>query len=146
MANASYLRALGLVGDAILKTLTVAVTDELGESSALYRRDDAVSAVTDPMPIKPAVDALVADLLVSAGGGPAASRYLAETGGQPASVVNLMRARLQRGAPIQAVGIDRRSSRGLALFDEWTQRETEVPLTSEERAVPSAAPSEPPAG
>lgn len=41
-----------------------------------------VRAVRDPLPVKPLVDQLVADLLVLVGGYPAGARNLAETSGQ----------------------------------------------------------------
>ena len=119
-ANAAFLRAHGLGGDTIINTLTVAVADELGETTTLYPRADALRAVGEPMPIKPAVDALVADLLVSAGRHPAAARHLAESSGQTAAVINLMEERLRRGAPGRSAAVDRRASRGLSLIDEWT--------------------------
>jgi hypothetical protein len=144
-ANASFLRAHGLGGEAIVAALTVAVADELGESSTLYRRADAMRAVTDPMPIKPAVDALLADLLVSVGRQPAAARYLAATSGQSASVIDLMEERLRRGGPSRTAAIDRRSSRGLALIDEWTRPDMEVSPGPIQRAEPRPAPPEPPA-
>ena len=144
-ANAAFLRAHGFRGDAIIKTLTVTVADELGEASTLYRRADAMRAVSDPMPIKPAVDALVADLLVSAGRQPAAARYLAETSGQSASVINLMEERLRRGAPGRSAAVDRRASRGLALIDEWTRLETLVGPVPIQHVELSPLPPEPPA-
>ena len=118
-ANATFLRAHGLAGDLIVRTLTVPVADQFGESTTLYPRDEVLRAISEPMPIKPAVDALVADLLVSAGRHPAAARHLAEVSGQPASVINLMEERLRRSAPDRTLA-DRRSSRGLSLIDEWT--------------------------
>ncbi|MCU1394871.1 MAG: hypothetical protein JWM34_3299 [Ilumatobacteraceae bacterium] len=144
-ANASFLRAHGLGGEAIIATLTVAVADELGESSTLYRRADAMRAASDPMSIKPAVDALVADLLVSAGQRPAAARYLAETSGQSASVIDLMEERIRRGGPSQTVGIDRRASRGLALIDEWTRPDPSDRPPSTRSVQPSHPSPEPPA-
>jgi hypothetical protein len=144
-ANASFLHAHGLGSEAIVATLTVAVADELGESTTLYRRADAMRAVSEPMPIKPAVDALVADLLVSVGREPDAARYLAETSGQSASVVDLMEERLRRGSPSRTAGIDRRASRGLALIDEWTRPDVSdgpAPTRAVETAQP---PPEPPA-
>lgn len=58
-----------------------------------------VRAVRDPLPVKPLVDQLVADLLVLVGGYPAGARHLAETSGQPASVINLTEERLRRAEP-----------------------------------------------
>jgi hypothetical protein len=118
-ANATFLRAHRLGGDIIVRTLTVPVADQFGKSTTLYPRDQVLRAVGEPMPIKPAVDALVADLLVSAGRHPAAARHLAEVSGQPASVINLMEERLRRSAPDRTLA-DRRASRGLSLIDEWT--------------------------
>ena len=118
-ANATFLRAHGLIDDSIIRTLTVPVADQFGELTTLYPRAEVLRAISEPMPIKPAVDALVADLLVSAGRHPAAARHLAEVSGQPASVINLMEERLRRSAPDRTLA-DRRASRGLSLIDEWT--------------------------
>lgn len=138
-ANAAFLRAHGLRGDTIIKTLTVTVADELGEMTTLYSRSDVERALTAPMPIKPAVDALVADLLVSVGRHPAAARHLAQTSGQPASVINLMEERLRRIVPARSAPTDRRASRGLSLIDEWTSpADPAVPSNVEFLALPTA--------
>jgi hypothetical protein len=119
-ANVAVLRAHGLDDAAISAILTVIVPDVLGAKATLYDGDEVDGALRAPRPIKPLVDELVADLLVSAGHHPAGARYLAETSGQPASVINLMEERLRRSTPEgRAVG-DRRANRGLALIDEWT--------------------------
>ena len=55
-------------------------------------------AIHDPLPVKPVADAIVADLLVSAGRHPAALRQLAESTGQPSSVVDLAEERMRRAA------------------------------------------------
>ncbi len=139
------IRAHGLGGDTIINTLTVAVADELGETTTLYPRADALRAVSEPMPIKPAVDALIADLLVSAGRHPAAARHLAESSGQTAAVINLMEERLRRSEPGRTSVTDLRSNRGLALIDEWSTpdvmtpgREIEVPSAPEPPGPPAA--------
>jgi N-terminal domain of anti-restriction factor ArdC len=119
-ANATFLRAHGLIDDSIIRTLTVPVADQFGESTTLYPRAEVLRAVGEPMPIKLTVDALVADLLVSAGRHPAAARHLAEVSGQPASVINLMEERLRRSTPDRPLAVDRRANRGLSLIDEWT--------------------------
>ena len=139
------IRAHGLGGDTIINTLTVAVADELGETTTLYPRADALRAVSEPMPIKPAVDALIADLLVSAGRHPAAARHLAESSGQTAAVINLMEERLRRSEIGRTAAVDRRASRGLALIDEWTRPETAVNPAPIQHIVVRPPPPEPPA-
>jgi len=136
-ANATFLRAHGLVDDVIVRTLTVPVADQFGESTTLYPRIEVLRAVGEPMPIKPAVDALVADLLVSAGRHPAAARHLAEVSGQPASVINLMEERLRRSAPDRTLA-DRRASRGLSLIDEWTGPDSAIRGSVEMTPFPGA--------
>ena len=106
-ANVAVMRSHGLDDIAIGALLTVTVPDELGARSTLYDRDDVRRAIRDPVPVKPVADAIVADLLVSAGGHPAGARHLAETSGQPASVINLMEERLRRADP--GAVLDRRS-------------------------------------
>jgi hypothetical protein len=104
---------------AITANLTAMVGDALGGTSTLYDRDEVVRAVRDSRPVRPLAEAIVADLLVSAGGHPDSARHLAETSGQSASVINLMEERLRRAAPERATSRDR-TSRGLTLIDEWT--------------------------
>jgi hypothetical protein len=136
-ANATFLRAHGLASDLIVRTLTVPVADQFGEPTTLYPRDEVLRAIGEPMPIKPAVDALVADLLVSAGRHPAAARHLAEVSGQPASVINLMEERLRRSAPDRTLA-DRRASRGLSLIDEWTGSDMSIRGSVELTPFPGA--------
>ena len=144
-AAAAVLRAHGLDNDAVLTLLTVTVPDELGASSTLYDRSDALRAVRDPRPIKPLVDEVVADLLLAAGRHPAGARHLAETSGQPASVINLMEERLRRSGA-RSAGVDRRANRGLALIDEWTSPEEPTPGPQQPTASPPGPePPEPPA-
>lgn len=124
--------------------LTVTVPDPLGATSTLYDRGDAVRAVRDPRPIKPVVDEVVADLLLAAGRRPIGARHLAETSGQPASVINLMEERLRRSGEKSAAA-DRRANRGLALIDEWAS-----PSSPDSPRMPATAqqlpePPEPPA-
>lgn len=119
-ANTAFLRAHGLGDSAVVATLTIPVADELGEASTLYVTDEVLRAVRAPVPIKPLVDTLVADLLVSAGGHPAGARHLAESSGQPSSVVNLVEERLRRSEAGRLAAGNRRSLRGLSLIDEWT--------------------------
>ncbi len=136
-ATATVLRAHGLDNDSVLALLTVTVPDSLGATSTLYDRGDAVRAVRDPRPIKPLVDGVVADLLVAAGRHPAAARHLAETSGQPASVINLMEERLRRPG-VRSVAADRRANRGLTLIDEWTS-----PVSPDGPGAPAVAPQLP---
>ena len=147
-ATASVLRAHGLDNDTIVTLLTVTVPDSLGARSTLYDRDEAVRAAREPRAIKPQVDELVADLLLAAGRHPAAARHLAETSGQPASVINLMEERLRRSGATSP-GIDRRANRGLALIDEWTDagpNSSPSPATLLATAGPGVPdPPEPPA-
>ncbi len=147
-ATAAVLRAHGLDDDTVVTLLTVTVPDRSVPRSTLYDRDDAVRAVRDPRPIKPLVDEVVADLLLAAGRHPAAARHLAETSGQPASVINLMEERLRRSGATSA-GVDRRANRGLALIDEWTDvgpDPSPSPATSLSTAGPGVPdPPEPPA-
>jgi hypothetical protein len=136
-ATATVLRAHGLDDESVLALLTVTVPDQLGAISTLYDRGDAIRAVRDPRPIKPLVDEVVADLLLAAGRHPAGARHLAETSGQPASVINLMEERLRRTGERSAVA-DRRANRGLALIDEWTS-----PVSPEGPEPPAVAPQLP---
>lgn len=75
-ATVTVLRTAGLTDEAITTTLTVPVDDHLGESPTLYPRVEVRRALTEPMPIKPLADELVADLLVSAGRNASATRQL----------------------------------------------------------------------
>jgi hypothetical protein len=143
-ATAAVLRAHGLDDHAVLTLLTVTVADQLGASSTLYDRGDARRAVRDPRPIKPLVDEVVADLLLSAGRHPAAARHLAETSRQPASVIDLMEERLQRSGA-RSAGVDRRANRGLALIDEWTSPEPTPGPEQPAAASPVPEPPDPPA-
>jgi hypothetical protein len=113
------MRSHGLDDIAIHALLTVTVPDNLGAKSTLQDRAEVERALRAPRPVKPIVDEIVADLLVSAGRHPAGARHLAETSGQPASVINLMEERLRRAGAERPAG-DRRADRGLALIDEWT--------------------------
>jgi hypothetical protein len=138
------LRSHGLDDDTIINMLTVTVPDQLGDRSTLYDRRDVQQAVRDPKPLKPMVDDLVAELLVSAGGHPAGARHLAESSGQPASVINLMEERLRRADPEQAPA-DRRAARGLSLIDEWTGPGTPESPVPSPAGEPLPSPPEPPA-
>lgn len=131
-ATASVLRTHQLDDDTITAMLTVTVPDTLGDRSTLYDRDEATRAVREPRRAKPMVEEMVADLLVSAGRHPSAARHLAETSGQPATVINLMEERLRRSG-----GVDRRSERGLNLIDEWTGGSPEVDVASPIATHPS---------
>jgi hypothetical protein len=139
-ATATVLRAHGLDDESVLALLTVTVPDQLGATSTLYDRDDAVRAVRNPQRIGPLVDEVVADLLLAAGRHPAGARHLAETSGQPASVINLMEERLRRTGERSAAA-DRRANRGLALIDEWT---SPVPPDGPEPPATSPQLPEPP--
>ena len=119
-SNVAVMRSHGLDDTAIHALLTVTVPDNLGAKSTLYDRDEVERAIRAPRLVKPIVDEVVADLLVSAGRHPAGARYLAETSGQPASVINLMEERLRRVGAERLTAGDRRADRGLALIDEWT--------------------------
>jgi hypothetical protein len=142
-ANVAVLRAHGVDDKSIVRMLTVTVPDHLGDRPTLYDRHEVEGAVREATPIRPTVDGLVAELLVSAGGHPAGARHLAATSGQPSSVINLMEERLRRIHPEQGLA-DRRSVRGLALIDEWTSdavcQEPSADVTTEPRPPgPSAA-------
>ena len=143
-ATASVLRAHGLDDDAVLALLTVTVPDQLGDTSTLYARSDAHRAVRDPRPIKPLVDEVVADLLLAAGRHPAGARHLAESSGQPASVIDLMEERLRRSG-VGSVGAHRRANRGLALIDEWTSPGPAAGPEPPSTTSPIPEPPEPPA-
>ena len=143
-ATADVLRAHGLDAEAVLALLTVAVPDELGASSTLYDRGDAVIAVRESRPIKPLADEVVADLLLAAGRHPAGARHLAETSGQPASVIDLMEERLRRSG-VRSAGVDRRANRGLALIDEWTSPDLPTSPDHPGTARQGPEPPEPPA-
>lgn len=143
-ATASVLRAHGLADDAALTLLAATVADELGARSILYDRGSAVRAFRELRPIKPHVDEVVVDLLLAAGRHPAGARYLAETSGQPASVVNLMEERLGRSGA-RSAGVDRRANRGLELIDDWTSPEPSVGLEQPITAPWVPDPPEPPA-
>ena len=143
-ATAAVLKAHGLDNDVVLTLLTVTVPDQLGATSTLYDRKEAHRAVGETRLIKPLVDEVVADPLLAAGRHPAGARHLAETSGQPASVINLTEERPRRSS-VRSAGVDRRANRGPALIDEWASPEPaarpELPSTS----VPIPEPPEPPA-
>ena len=143
-ATATVLRAHGLDDESVVALLTVTVPDQLGATSTLYDRGDAVRAVRDPRPIKPLVDQVVADLLLAAGRHPAGARHLAETSGQPASVINLMEERLRRSGA-RSAAVDRRANRGLALIDEWTSPASPDSPAQMRAATQLPEPPEPPA-
>ena len=86
------------------------VVDSLGAVGPLYHPDDVARALDAPRPIGGGGDELVADLLVSAGRHPPRVRHLAETSGQPATVINLIEERLRRAGHPVFGGVDRRSS------------------------------------
>jgi hypothetical protein len=145
-ANVAVLRAHRLADDAIEATLIVTVPDSLGESKTLYRVEDVRTALNAPEPIKPLADELVADLLVSAGGQPAAVLHLAHTSGQPASVISLVEERLRRQSIEEPATARSPGVRGLALIDAWKQGPTPSadppppePPSSPEPPDPSAA-------
>jgi hypothetical protein len=139
------LRAHGLDDEAVRATLAATVPDSLGESRALYPPHEVAAAISEPKPIRPLVDEIVADLLVSAGRHPTAALQLAQSSGQPASVISLVEERLRRMGIEQQGAIRDPGIRGLALIDEWTVR----PETQVDRPVPEAAsapePPDPPA-
>lgn len=144
-ANVAVLRAHGLADDIIQATLTVTVPDSLGENKTLYRVEDVQTALTAPKPIKPLVDELVADLLVSAGRHPTSALHLAHTSGQPASVISLVEERLRR-QPEQERGAARTpGARGLALIDAWKQGPAPSVEPTPPDPQPSPEPPEPPA-
>jgi hypothetical protein len=96
-ATASVLRAHGLDDDQDIRAaLTATVADSLGEHNTLYPPEAVAAALNEPKPITPLVDELVADLLVSAGRHPSAVLHLAQTSGQPASVIALVEEHLRR--------------------------------------------------
>jgi hypothetical protein len=143
-STASVLRAHGFDDDAVLTLLTVSVPDHLGDTSTLYDRSDAHHAVRDLRPLKPLVDEVVADLLLAAGRHPAGARHLAESSGQPASVIDLMEERLRRSG-VGSVGAHRRANRGLALIDEWTSPGPAAGPEPPGATPPPPEPPEPPA-
>jgi hypothetical protein len=102
----------------------MAVPDSLGENKTLYRADDVQAALNAPKPIKPLVDELVADLLVSTGRQPAAALHLAHTSGQPASVISLVEERLRRQPDQELAAARSPGIRGLALIHAWKRGPT----------------------
>jgi hypothetical protein len=93
-----------------------AILDQSGQRSPLYSTTDVDRAVREPKLVRPLVDALVADLVVSAGRRPAVAMHLAGRSGQPASVISLVEERLRRNEPNRSAVRDTRSSRGLTLM------------------------------
>jgi hypothetical protein len=121
-ANVAVMRAHKLSDDAIAGLLTVSVPDVNGERPTLYPRDDVLEAIHAPSLVKPLAEDLVSDLIIAAGRRPATAMHLAETSGQPASVVSLVEEKLRRhGHPAMAQaagGVEP----GLTLIDEWVGR------------------------
>jgi hypothetical protein len=144
-ATASVLRAHDLDDDAIRAALTATVPDSLGESRTLFSPQDAAAALNEPTPIKPLVDELVADLLVSAGRHPRAALHLAHTSGQPASVISLVEERLRRRENQQPGTIRDPGIRGLALIDEWRASAPRPVDQAPSEPAPAPEPPEPPA-
>jgi hypothetical protein len=143
-ATASVLRAHGLADTEVDHILATPVLDMLGESPTLYPLGTVPAPLAEPTPIRPLAESLVADLIVAAGRHPAAARHLAESSGQPATVVSLVEERLRRsGHP----PMDHRSSptaeRGLALIDGWS---LVAPSTHQMPGLPAfdAHPPDPP--
>jgi hypothetical protein len=119
-ATAQVLRAHGVVDAEVDRILTTPVPDMLGESPTLYPLDAVRAPLALPTPIRPLAESLVADLIVAAGRHPAAARHLAESSGQPATVVSLVEERLRRsGHPVFGGTASTRPDRGLALIDDW---------------------------
>jgi hypothetical protein len=122
-ASITVLRRHQLDDDHIRAILTATVPDALGERRTLYEPAEVSAALSEPRPIKPAADELVANLLVAAGSDPAAVRHLAETSGQPASVISLVEKKLRRqGVPPPAGEARANVDPGLALIDDWMGR------------------------
>ena len=116
--------------------------DMLGESPTLYPLGAVPAPLAEPTPIRPLAESLVADLIVAAGRHPAAARHLAESSGQPATVVSLVEERLRRsGHPVFGGAAATRLDRGLTLIDDWTTGAVNAPPSR--AAVPE--PPEPPA-
>jgi hypothetical protein len=110
----------------------------LGESPTLY----PLGAVTAPTPIRPLAESLVADLIVAAGRHPAAARHLAESSGQPATVVSLVEERLRRSSlQMFSERSGGSAERGLRLIDNWRDAGPRGPSVAD--AAPE--PPEPPA-
>jgi len=121
-ATASVLRAHGLADTEVDHILAAPVLDMLGESPTLYPLGADRTPLAEPTPIRPLAESLVADLIVAAGRHPAAARHLAESSGQPATVVSLVEERLRRsGHPVLGGRPSVRPDRGLALIDDWAQ-------------------------
>jgi hypothetical protein len=119
-ATARVLRAHGLADAEVDRILSTPVPDMLGESPTLYPLDAVGAPLTEPTPIRPLAESLVADLIVAAGRHPAAARHLAESSGQPATIVSLVEERLRRsGHPVFGGTANTRPDRGLALIDDW---------------------------
>jgi hypothetical protein len=119
-ATAQVLRAHGLADTEVDRILATPVPDMLGESPTLYPTDVVRAPLAEPTPIRPLAESLVADLIVAAGRHPAAARHLAESSGQPATVVSLVEERLRRsGHPVFGGTASTRPDRGLALIDDW---------------------------
>jgi hypothetical protein len=144
-ANVAVLRAHRLADDTIQATLTITVPDSLGENRTLYRADDVQAALDAPKPIKPLVDELVADLLVSTGRQPAAVLHLAHTSGQPASVISLVEERLRRQPDQELPAARSPGVRGLALIHAWKRGPTPLAEPAPPEPPPSPEPPEPPA-
>ena len=97
-ANVDVLHAQGVGDEAVAAILTALVPDAVGARATLYTTADVDRALRNPRTVRPVVEAIVADLLVSTGRHPAALRQLAESTGQPSSVVDLAEERMRRAA------------------------------------------------
>jgi hypothetical protein len=134
-ATMLVLRSQGVTDDQAEAILAVPVPDSVGTQSTLYSREEVAAAIRSPRCIKPIVDAIYADLLVSAGRHPSAVRQLAESSGAPANVVALAEERARRRSPEGRVG---HRLRGLELIDGWSS-----PSTSPDGPEPNDLPEPP---
>jgi hypothetical protein len=144
-AAAAVLRAHRLADNEIQAALAVTVPDSLGQHKTLYPPDEARTAVAEPRPIRPLVDELVTDLLVSAGGSQAAALHLAHSSGQPASVISLVETRLRREQDHEPAGVRDPGIRGLALIEKWASGPQPTADVAQAELAPSPEPPDPPA-
>ena len=147
-ATATVLRAYGLADTEVDRILATPVLDMLGESPTLYPVGAVGAPLAEPTPIRPLAESLVADLIVAAGRHPAAARHLAESSGQPATVVSLVEERSRRsGHPVLGSAASTRPALGLALIDDWVRatKSDSGPDRCSRTDNPTPEPPQPPA-